>query len=369
MHPVMIRSVSISGYRGLNNFVMSDLGQVNLLVGKNNSGKSSVLEALFLLASGGDPWALWQISSRRGERIEAAAGRTPDAELDLSHLFHGHEIRPGAKISVTARNRVTSRIELSINEQSRGDTAELIPSESGELPSQRLMLEFSGQPTPSISAIPLTSRGGLRLDLVDAPRRVRRSHIDRARAQYVSTESLSAVEATLMWNEIVLTDAEDRVLTALRFLEPKIERLAATAAPREYLYGSSRGGFKIKLRDTAQPIPIGSLGDGIWRMLAMAMALIRAKGSILLVDEIDTGLHYSVMEDMWTLISATAAHFNVQVFATTHSQDCVQSLATICGPSRQYSATIQRVEAGRRKSIPFNEAEIRIASAKNIEIR
>jgi hypothetical protein len=261
--------------------------------------------------------------------------------------------------------------ELSVEEQLRADEPDLLPADAYEAPpSQRLLLRIRGEPTPEVSPLPLTSRGGLRFDIIDSPRRVRRTNRDRPRAQYISTESLSVAELVSMWNEIVLTDAEDRVLTALRFLEPRIERLAATPPSREYYYGSSsRGGFKVKLRDTSQPIPIGSLGDGTWRMLAMAVSMIRARGSILLVDEIDTGLHYSVMEDIWKLISATSRQFNVQVFATTHSQDCVQSLAAICGPSNNHNTTIQRVEAGKTKSVPFNEAEIRVAANKRIEMR
>jgi AAA domain, putative AbiEii toxin, Type IV TA system len=93
-----------------------------------------------------------------------------------------------------------------------------------------------------------------------------------------------------MWNDISLTESEQRVLSALRFIDPDIERIAPVVMP-SYFYGYvSRGGFKVKLKRTAFPIPIGSLGDGIWRMLAMAIALIRARGGILLIDEIDTGL-------------------------------------------------------------------------------
>ncbi len=365
----MIGSVRIKGYRGLNDFEMTELGQVNLLVGRNNSGKSSVLEALFLQASGGDPWALWQISARRGERIEVLTGRNSDAELDLSHLFHGHELRVGARLSIRTQNMSARNLELSIEESSRNEP-DLLPPETEEPPTQRLVVKFGGQPSPAVSSLPLTSRGGLRFESIDSPRRLRRTNNERPRAQYISTESLSSAELTAMWNEVVLTDAEERVLAALRFLEPKIERLAATSAPRDYYYpSSSRGGFKIKLRGTDQPIPIGSLGDGIWRMLAMAISIVRAKDSILLVDEIDTGLHYSVLEDMWKLISETASKFNVQVFATTHSQDCVNSLATICTPSNENRTTIQRIEASKKKSIPFNEAEIRTAASNHIEMR
>jgi len=175
-----------------------------------------------------------------------------------------------------------------------------------------------------------------------------------------------------MWNEIVLTESEDRVLAALRFIDKNIERVAAVVARQPYFYfgPASRGGFKVKLRNAAQPIPIGSLGDGIWRMLAMAIALIKAKGGILLVDEIDTGLHYTVLADMWRLIFATAREFDIQVFATTHSFDCVHSLASICESDGTHShVTIQRIELKDSVAVPYTERQIMLAAERQIEVR
>ena len=54
----------------------------------------------------------------------------------------------------------------------------------------------------------------------------------------------------------------------------------------------------------------------MWRMLGLALALANAKGGVLLVDEIDTGLHYSIMGDMWRMVGKLAATLDVQVFAT-----------------------------------------------------
>ncbi len=61
------------------------------------------------------------------------------------------------------------------------------------------------------------------------------------------------------------------------------------------------------------------------RLLGLALALVNAKDGILLIDEIESGLHYSVQPDMWRLIFETAAKLNVQVFATTHSLDCIRA--------------------------------------------
>jgi AAA15 family ATPase/GTPase len=132
-----------------------------------------------------------------------------------------------------------------------------------------------------------------------------------------------------------------------------------------------RGGFMVKLNGVDQPIPIGSLGDGAWRMLALAIALSRSKDSLLLIDEIDTGLHYTVMADMWKLVADTAKDLNVQVFATTHSSDCIRSLATICHDDVRVNSqvSIQRLEPEHDRAVPYTEAEIKVAAERNIEMR
>ena len=108
----------------------------------------------------------------------------------------------------------------------------------------------------------------------------------------------------------------------------------------------------------------------MWRMLGLALSLVNAKGGVLLVDEIDTGLHYSVMGDMWRMVSERAAALNVQVFATTHSRDCYESLAVIVtADSKPLGVTIQRIESERGHAVGLSNDEIVAAAARGIEVR
>jgi AAA15 family ATPase/GTPase len=115
-------------------------------------------------------------------------------------------------------------------------------------------------------------------------------------------------------------------------------------------------------------VPIGSMGDGIWRLLGIALALVSARGGVLLVDEIDSGLHYTVLVDMWRLVLETARSLDVQVFATTHSRDCYEALAAVTDASRA-EISLQRIERGRSEAIAFNEAELRQAAERGLEVR
>ena len=85
----------------------------------------------------------------------------------------------------------------------------------------------------------------------------------------------------------------------------------------------------VKLKGAEEPVPIGSLGDGFWRMFGLILAMVNLENGILLIDEIDSGFHFTVMTDMWKFVWEIAKKLNIQVFATTHSRDCLQSLAEL----------------------------------------
>ncbi len=373
----MISSFHIEGYRGFSRFDMADLGQINLMVGKNNSGKTSVLEALHLLTSRGDIGALWQLLWRRGERFSTPQDpQRPQPEVDVSHLFTGHELHVGSKVKLRTKNETPeTSLTLEVVELSPKEQLEFFGSAGSDdvpVPFQRLVLEITGRPAPAIQRIPLSRQGGITPDLINSPRAPRRSG-DPAQVQYIATESLNWTELIGLWNRVQLTPHEDLVLSALNVLDPDLERIGALVPQQPYFQPAPRGGFIIKRKGQSQPIPIGSMGDGMWRMLTMAIAITQSKGGVLLIDEIDTGLHYTAMADMWRVIFAAAKEFQVQVFATTHSYDCVHSLATVCTPEDTSNSnnrvSIQRIEAGKHKAIPYDETEIRLAAERKIEVR
>jgi AAA15 family ATPase/GTPase len=113
------------------------------------------------------------------------------------------------------------------------------------------------------------------------------------------------------------------------------------------------------------------MGDGVWRMFGLALSIVCAKDGFLFVDEIDTGLHFTVLCDMWKLLWKTATRLNVQVFATTHSSDCWTSLATIASQEEaaKDGITIHRIERGKETSVFFTAREIAIAAERGIEVR
>ncbi len=366
----MLTSLKIEGFRGFQRFEMSRLGRINLLVGTNNSGKTSVLEALHLLYSAADPAIISQTLWRRGETVPAPprtlldrpAGRV--ALADPSHLFFGHDCQSGARFKLSSESRT---VKVSVGEMPR-ELRDGDDEEESSLPG-RLALFLSGSPKPPVEILALTRSLGLSVESYDALRgRPRRRLGVATPSQFITTESLTPDELVSYWNRVSLTPEEDLVLKSLRFLDAGIERIAAVAPSQAYYQNSTRSGFIVKRKGQDRPVPIGSMGDGMWRMLAMAVALTQCRGGVLLVDEIDTGLHYSVMSKMWGLVYRVAIELNVQVFATTHSYDCVYTLAQIHSDDAN-RVTVQRIEPDKEKAVPYDEDELAAAASSEIEVR
>lgn len=189
---------------------------------------------------------------------------------------------------------------------------------------------------------------------------------------FVGTGGLVPGDVGDIFDDVVLTDAEDQAVEAMQLIEPRVERLAVLQSRRASHGGSARGGILLRMRGTDGRVPIGSVGDGMWRLLGLALTLARARGGVLLVDEIDTGLHYTVMQKMWTMIAERSKSLDVQVFATTHSRDCYESLSSIADSEAvpPGDLTIHRLESGNgMTSTQFSEHEVALVEERGLEVR
>jgi hypothetical protein len=309
------------------------------------------------LMSQGEPSLLRRVLRDRGETYLFETPTSPPTMLegvDANHLFAGHRIEVGSKLALSnssaTRSLVLSVVSAPVN---RGSSV--------GRPSSGLALKLEGNPQPRFDTIPLSTGGGISPEWLE-PRSMPDSfpHI-------ITTNTPIRQSLLAFWDKVVLTPAENLVLKALRFIDPDIERIAVQTGAKAYDTGPARGGFVVKRKGLDFPVPIGTMGDGMWRMLAIATFLTQCRGSVLLVDEIDTGLHYSVMTEMWRLILNAAKEFDVQVFATTHSFDCVESLAY--ASAGLDDVTVQRIEAGKRKAVPYDDELLRAAAEHRIEVR
>jgi len=376
----MLNTVRIENFRCFQSFELQHLSRVNLLVGTNNSGKTSILEAIQLLCSRGNLEPLAEVMINRGEYFYNDDRRVRNTELDICHLFYGHKIEPGSKFSIssmneTIENEVVASIDLRRSMRPKSDEIpdfyqleNLLYEAANELNQLGLVFKWSQGTETESFLVSISPDGGLSTDSL-RPYPVS-METPTKKTQFVTSSSLTTQKMTELFNQVVLTPEETLVQEALQTIEPKIERIAAISTER-YRFSDSRGGFVVRLSDSNQRVPIGSMGDGIWRILGLALSTVCARDGFLFVDEIDTGLHFTAMSDMWKLVWKTAERLNVQVFATTHNSDCWTSLASIASQEDRTGdgITIQRIERGKNTSVVFTEREIVIAAERGIEVR
>lgn len=363
----MLRSLKIENFRRFDRFELQGLGRVNLLVGLNNSGKTSALEAVHLLTAR-DLSAIHAAASRRGEHLFENEDRNADVEIDVCRLFHGFELSPGSSFRIDGEN------------QDQKESIEAVIRESGKNEAQQYEvvltfdLRWNGSPT---LALALSPEGGV--SPTPIMRMVRGPLDEPVRpVRFIESSSLTAREVVSLFEEVVLTPDESTVVEALKIIDPTIERIASIsqyrgkwAGPASGRWGfDPRGGIVVRCAGYDQRIPIGTLGDGVWRMLGLALALVKSEGGVLLVDEIDTGLHYTAMSDMWRVVYETAVRTNTQVFATTHNSDCWTSLASVIRDREEpMDVSIQRIEPDKGMATAFSHEEIVIAAERGIEVR
>ena len=383
----MLQSLKIEGFRGFQNFEMANLGRINLLVGKNNSGKTSILEAIqFLYAQNIDIFL--ETISYRGEFGWSESNLPSRTKVfEICHLFPGYEIIPSKEIIIIG-SRESHQESVTISVKSIPIQLSLFSDKNDDLNNDnifddeewnQLLLSIGWSQSQKLIQLELLANGTLARDSIR--RRMaslsRISHkigIDnKIELKFLTPFSLTSFDMAALFDNIVLSPLEDLIIESLKIIEPKIERIASIGSGKYSTANNLgvRGGFLIKIKNHDQPIPIGSLGDGFWRMLGLVLAMVNLENGILLVDEIDSGLHFTVMTDMWKVVWETAKKLNIQVFATTHSRDCWQSLAELITEEKitDNEITIQRIDKEKSQSVIFDPEEIVIAATSNLEVR
>ncbi|MCH7744707.1 MAG: ATP-binding protein [Chloroflexi bacterium] len=120
-------------------------------------------------------------------------------------------------------------------------------------------------------------------------------------------------------------------------MEPRLEHLTVITR-------ASTPTLHVKLKDHDRLIPLPLLGDGMARLASLALAIANSEDGIVLVDEIENGLHHTVMKKVWSGIAQFAQEFKVQIFATTHSEECVKSAHEAFSAGEEYDFGLHRLE-------------------------
>jgi len=369
-------SLSIEGFRGIRSLEINDLGRVTLLAGKNSIGKTTVLEAIRIFASRGNNNAILNLLDAREEFF---TGEDEDGDTvlvpDFSSLFHNYiPDRNGMpspiKINTTLHNPRNVSLSLVETEDETEDETLVFD----DLPSNSILVSVDKhQRTFPIGPFGYY-RGTRRLYPMV---RVKRAPNPEGWPPSITLQSLGPGlprndRIAELWDGVALTATEEFVTRTLNLVTgPELERLAVIGeagmpfGPRGW---RRRVVAKLKSRD--RPVPLKRLGDGVQRLLGIALALANCQNGILLIDEVENGIHYSILSKLWALIFQAAQERNIQVIAATHSWDCIASFAHAANKTDEAGALV-RLEGSEDGPYPvhYPEGDLKIAAEQWIEVR
>lgn len=368
----MVRSLDIQNFKSFGSCKIAGMSRVNLFVGKNNVGKSTLLEALSVLFSDGSLSWVHKLLSMRGYafyfRDEAVEDAVELEKQSIASLYTGRDVRRFEETPLTitaetdsgARN-VRMQIVRYVEEiGSKGNvefkTRKFISvgeDADGEAVSSGLMVEANGD-------VKISVFDGKGLSAI------RRQPDYAVKFEFVKPSSTFSPDNAELFDRIAMTDLQQSLVEALNIIEPRIkdinflnDRVTAmrVRVPIVVFNGSDE---RIQLR---------SMGDGINRLLTIVLSMLNCKGGVLLVDEFENGLHHTTMRKLWEMIFKLAANLDIQVFATTHSDDCVKSFIEADDAGDGVIVRLER-RGERVVSVPYTDREeLSYIEQNDVEIR
>ncbi len=389
----MLNSLEIKNFRLLENFQVSKLGRVNLIVGKNNSGKSSVLEALRIYAGNGQRPLLEEIAAGHDEKFRLRESENGDAETQypFEDFFTGRAFPQSEDAGISIGTIEEKSDSLLLEHGFLHETEEILTNDLGgtietstRIRRQRISRTSAEEiDVGSVRQVLFVGKGGRWTPILldnNAPR-YRTTPIDTSgtlACSSIPTQFISVDELADVWDNIVFTEQEKIVRQALRIISPDFDNL--TFVRNDDRTPSSRREFrrsaKVKLADMPRPVPLNSLGDGMLRVLQLVLKVFPAKGGFLLIDEFENGLHFSVQQKLWELLFELSQQLDIQVFATTYSWDCIESFAKTAIARQDVEGVLFRVgrsvrdsDRGRVIATVFDEQALFDITQTDVEVR
>ena len=367
-----IPNLSIKGFRGIADLSIPRLGRVTLITGMNNTGKTSILEAVRLLTEGASPDVIREILQLREENTE---GLSTDVEIQsgenflLSPLFHGfpqpHEnLDPIVISSDNGKHQIRMEVGWFIETEEEDGSIRLVPSDTdllGEQVSIPALIVFADKrrrvyPINRINRLASNRRTNPRYDqTIMSSRFVSSSGQER-------TEMLGA-----LWDSISLGPMEQRVIESLQIIEPNVSAVSMIGGNS----GRQSRTAVVWYDSFSRRVPLRSFGDGMNRIFGIILALVNTKGGILIIDEFENGMHYTVQAQAWKMVFTLAEELNVQVLATTHSFDCVAGFRQAAAELEQVDGLLVRIDriGDLMRVVEYTEEDLQVAVSQRIEVR
>ena len=380
-----MKSIHIKNYKNLKDFKIDSLSKINLIVGKNNVGKSTLLEAISIFASGGNIISLREILDIRGEIYDFPYSLEQDKKLER-HISSFLSLISDRDIELFIDNGISIICDISNDETILKKEVEIKlvkyieTSDSNNI--QNIKRQFLSNEDP-MSGDPNIEYGILVKNKINNDfqdvlyklggriRQLLPNIIQKTKPyELVRTNEISRNKNPELFDKISLTPLEKEIVTALKIIEPNIEDI-------NFLTEESLSRFNrmeervpfVVFPLSSKKLRLTSMGDGLNRILTIILALLNSKDGFLLIDEFENGLHYTVQTQLWKIIYQLSEKLNIQVFATTHSDDCIKSFIESDTENKGKLIRLEDID-GDIKSIAFNDKErLNFAIKNNIEVR
>jgi hypothetical protein len=353
---VMFRNVTIHDFRGLTGLTLENLRQVNILTGYNNVGKTSALEAIFLLSGGHNPQTASTIQILRGHGLRAG-----NAESSWGWLFPGRDTHKA--INVSGESVDTGKLDLLIRMIEgpaeltvNGDHSEPSDAVSNGVSAQRLKFTLRSKDDRELTTYSVMDGDKIIPINLDPENSASPSFLMRGLSNFGRPDMDR-------FGAIVEDGRLAEVLDAAKELFPEITSLMPIVLDNvPYLLAD------VGLE---KPIPVSMLGSGLQHLLRLVCTVIDARGGVVCIDDVDAGMHTTMLPKLWQLMGTLAEQHNVQIFATTHSYESLSAASDALGTdeSRLKVISIRRDKKRIIKAVHYSTTELQRAVESGYEVR
>ena len=347
----MFARINVCNYRGFGDVTVGNLGRINLVAGRNNAGKTALLEAVWLLCGAADPHMA--VNSHVARRVRTI-GEQPSwmAETYWKPFFHGLET--GRSLTVSGRHTSVGDMKLEIAWKRSRKTE--IPRTGGngipEKGGYTLEFTYTDPNAGRVSSEARETTGNFEFDRKD---------------DYVPFDSAilppgsgDVRDDAVRLGQLRKQKLEAGFLDALRVIEPRLQRAEDNASSGVPMIHVDVG--------LSELVPLPVMGAGMTHLARIVLAVASVGEGVVLVDEIENGLHHSVLPNVWRVVGKAAERSNVQMFVTTHSFECIEAAYEALGED---GFRLHRLEAGEGgvRCITYSPDEVGTAIRHVMELR
>ncbi|MGM7778611.1 AAA family ATPase [Arthrobacter sp. KNU-44] len=364
----MYNSFTARNFRGFREAHLPELAQVNLITGLNDAGKTSLLEALFLHASG--PFAagnyLQVLTAGRGQGLGLETSGATSPWRDIFRNFEDSE-----PVELSAR---TGKGDLSVQIIADRDTSEgsvslaTLRGESKNAWSAGVIVRTkvgNEDVTDHRQSINVESSGGPIGNVASSINIA--LHLEPPAGEPFSKAAIVVgnlgPDLAQGYSELRRGKTSLDLLGSLREIDPRISNL-------EVLVQNGRPQLHADIDGTLVPFEL--LGEGVTAVAKYLLSMANCRDGLLLIDEVGAGVHHSVLPKLWWVLWRAAQRLNVQIVATTHSAECVRAAEGVLSKLNHALIVHRLRRAGEEeatKVISYGDEKLRTALKMNVELR